>query len=186
MIFPFGSQNSQQTNLPMHYDAYLETVDEANKYLDSLSDQQPILTWYRRCVNIQVNYPAFGTGGVFYVEGFRNSEKYEWQTVTIYTGPNGYKKFARSKMNSVWGKWGNTNSYYNIVGSYSGDCNNLNAPGIFGQLVSNASANGPGFWSYITVFKHDNGITQIAFGYSENKVSIRVYYGNQWSSWKEL
>lgn len=97
--------NSRTKTLTMTYDATLNTDSDAQLYFNNLSVNQNNLTWSRRCINLFFSYPPFGSGGIFYVESFKGSENYEWQTATTYHATLGRMKFARSKIGGTWNEW---------------------------------------------------------------------------------
>lgn len=79
-------------------------VEAITEYLDNgcIPSEQGV--WYRGHVNINVSYPAFNSGGSFYLEGFTGRGNYQWQTMTLYN-PEGLYQWERSKMNGAWGEW---------------------------------------------------------------------------------
>ena len=69
---------------------------------------------------------------------------------------------------------------------YVGDVNEIRTPGMFEEVISAVAKNGPGFYSYLLIFRYTGtkNVTQVAFGYNENKIAIRFYYDGQgWSNW---
>lgn len=88
----------------------INNEDELMAYLDNITDTDE--TWYRRTfgLNIAVSIWPVGGGGVYYVEGYRTSEKYEWQKAMSYGDP--IRCFMRSKRNGVWSGWTDTGFYY--------------------------------------------------------------------------
>ena len=69
---------------------------------------------------------------------------------------------------------------------YVGDVNEIRTPGMFEEVISAGAKNGPGFYSYLLIFRYTGtkNVTQVAFGYNENKIAIRFYYDGQgWSNW---
>ena len=69
---------------------------------------------------------------------------------------------------------------------YIGDLNEIRTPGMYEEVIASYAKNGPGFFSYLLVFRYTgtDNVTQVAFGYNENKIAIRFYYGGQgWSNW---
>ena len=88
----------------------INTEDELMAYLDNITDTDE--TWYRRTfgLNIAVSIWPVGGGGAYYVEGYRTSEKYEWQKAMSYGDP--IRCFMRSKRNGIWSGWTDTGYYY--------------------------------------------------------------------------
>ena len=88
----------------------INNEDELMAYLDNITDTDE--TWYRRTfgLNIAVSIWPVGGGGAYYVEGYRTSEKYEWQKAMSYGDP--IRCFMRSKRNGVWSGWTDTGFYY--------------------------------------------------------------------------
>ena len=88
-----------------------------------------------------------------------------------------------SLSNNMDAKLFRTNGGY----GYSGDVNNIVSPGMYKEVVNLNATNGPGYYCYIMVFEYTTtgNITQVAFGYNVNKISIRYRYSGQWSSWTE-
>ena len=62
-------------------------------------------SWYRIVFSTAIAVPYFGTGGHFYIEGYRASIEFEWQKATVYKAAKGISIFARSKTGGVWHDW---------------------------------------------------------------------------------
>lgn len=73
-------------------------------------------------------------------------------------------------------------------GTYSGDCDNIEQPGMFGSIVNSDAINGPAMYCYlfVLVYRRENNvrnITQIAFPYNSSEIKTRYRYNGAWSSW---
>lgn len=74
-------------------------VSEANlNTYNTLSNSLPNKTYYRKTMGNNVVVPEIG-GGIWYLEGFKINESYEWQLIRSYH--EGYLKH-RYKSNGVW------------------------------------------------------------------------------------
>lgn len=84
----------------------LQTVDAITEFLDNTVIPTENNTWYRSVANLYVSYPAFGTGGRMYIEGFRATNVNQWQTASIYNQQDGKKVWSRSKIGTdAWTEW---------------------------------------------------------------------------------
>ena len=77
---------------------------------------------------------------------------------------------------------------FTVYGTYSGDCNDIDQPGLFGSVVNRDAINGPEMYCYllVLVYRSDTGdtnITQIAFPYMSNGIKTRYRSNGIWSSW---
>ena len=60
-------------------------------------------TWYRGLVGHNILHSILG-GGTFYIEGFKMSDFYEWQTSRSYSSIS-IIEYVRSKHNGTWTSW---------------------------------------------------------------------------------
>ena len=85
----------------------LSTEEDINNYYDTVSNDFPEDTFYRRSVNHSVAHSILG-GGEYYLEGFKSLHaNYEWQRITRY-GNNSITTifmYQRSKINGTWSSW---------------------------------------------------------------------------------
>ena len=62
-------------------------------------------TWYRLSVAHITGISAWpvGNGFIFYIEGFKSGQGYEWQRATSYG--HSFMQYARVKYDGVWREW---------------------------------------------------------------------------------
>lgn len=82
----------------------LSGENEICNYLYSVSANMPVYTYYRRCLNMTVNHPDLGMGGIFFLEGMKTHDTYEWQKLTKYNA-TGISIYVRSKIAGTWNNW---------------------------------------------------------------------------------
>lgn len=78
-------------------------TDETCSELDTIGNSLPNSTYYRRHVYHEVSHPIIG-GGNKYLEGFKSTDKFEWQICTTYTKDGGFS-WGRAKFEGVWTEW---------------------------------------------------------------------------------
>ena len=71
--------------------------------LNNVSDKNG--TWYRLSFAHITGVSAWpvGSGGIFYIEGFRSDQGYEWQRASSYG--LSFVQYARVKYDGVWRDW---------------------------------------------------------------------------------
>lgn len=77
---------------------------------------------------------------------------------------------------------------FTVYDTYSGDCNDIEQPGLFGRVINDNAINGPKMYCYLLVLVYrretgDTNITQIAFPYNSGGIKTRYRYNGTWSSW---
>ena len=81
------------------------TEEGIDAIYDSLHTNASNGEWYRARVFHNVLHSVLG-GGTWYVEGYRQQEKYGWQSATCYHSGNIVKTFKRALINSTtWSDW---------------------------------------------------------------------------------
>ena len=81
------------------------TADGFRSALDNYSVNMPNGTHYNARIIANVAITELGnTGGVYYVDGYKTNNNYEYQTITRYDD-NGIAMYTRSKCKGMWNKW---------------------------------------------------------------------------------
>ena len=83
------------------------TAEDDLKILDTLANNLPNHTQYKRSLDLIVAVSCWpkGGGGWYVLDGFKTEDAYELQTVTSYNKEFGYRAYVRSKVHGVWGEW---------------------------------------------------------------------------------
>ncbi len=79
------------------------STETFNVIYDDFSKNTSNTSWYSFAVTHIAAHNILG-GGVYYVEGFKTNERYEWQKATSYESTS-IRQFARSKVNGAWNEW---------------------------------------------------------------------------------
>ena len=97
--------NELNDNLVAYKMTLITTTDLASiqNVYNNRSANYAAQTYYRFLIAHNVLYNPLG-GGQWYVEGFKATNDYEWQTAKTYSA-SGISTYVRSKMAGAWGEW---------------------------------------------------------------------------------
>lgn len=170
---------------------------ELDTALNSYSINLTNGTEYNFRLNVGFGNSSLGSGGMYYISGFKSDPEYEIQEVRIYNN-HGLTYKQRSKYENIWEDWktiaitDRTMKVDNFEET-GGDFNTLVTPGVYRIQSTPMYINAPpNYVSYgqVLVLRgyYSDTCTQIATGYNTNRVAIRsgIVGTNDWTEWETI